>query len=317
MTPRVLIFGTGAMACFFGARLGRSGRAQVTLAGTWLEAITNIAARGITVLEDDGAWQARVAARSLAEPLPEADLVLVLVKSTQTALIAPLAARALAPGGLVVTLQNGLGNAAVLEAATGAGRVAQGIAFLGATLLAPGLVRGFPGRVVLGALGPAPSRVHDFALLLGKSGFVGEIVEDLAPHLWLKLAANCAINPLSALLHVPNGQLLDNPEARQMMEAAAGEVAEVARAKGIDLGQDAVAATLEVAQRTADNRSSMLQDVEGGRPTEIEFMSGAVACEGQALGVPTPVNALLLDRVRRLTAGPRSEGVAPWLVSQP
>lgn len=317
MTPRVLIFGTGAMACFFGARLSRSGRAQVTLAGTWLEAITSIAARGITVLEADGAWQARVGARSLVEPLPEADIVLVLVKSTQTALIAPLAARALAPGGLVVTLQNGLGNAAILEAATGAGRVAQGIAFLGATLLAPGLVRGFPGRVVLGAVGAAPSRVHDFALLLAKSGFIGEIVEDVTPHLWLKLAANCAINPLSALLHVPNGQLLDSPDTRQMMEAAAGEVAEVARAKGIDLGQDAVTATLEVAQRTADNRSSMLQDVEGGRPTEIEFLSGAVVREGQALGVPTPVNAVLLDRLRRLTAGPLSEDVAPSLVSQP
>lgn len=317
MTPRVLIFGTGAMACFFGARLGRSGRAQVTLAGTWLEAIANIAARGITVLEADGAWQARVAARSLAEPLPEADIVLVLVKSTQTALIAPLAVQALAPGGLVVTLQNGLGNAAILEAATGAGRVAPGIAFLGATLLAPGLVRGFPGRVVLGAVGTAPSRVHDLAQLLANSGFIGEIAEDVAPHLWLKLAANCAINPLSALLHVPNGALLDSPEARQMMEAAAREVAEVARAKSIDLGQDAVAATLEVARRTADNRSSMLQDVEAGRPTEIEFMSGAVVREGLALGVPTPVNALLLDRVPRLTAGPLSEGAAPSLVSQP
>jgi 2-dehydropantoate 2-reductase len=316
MTPRVLIFGTGAMACFFAARLGRSGRAQVTLAGTWLEAITNIGARGITVLEDEGTWQARIAARSLAEPLPEADLVLVLVKSTQTALVAPLAARASAPGGLVVTLQNGLGNAAILEAATGAGRVAQGVAFLGAALLAPGLVRLFPGRVVVGAVGTAPSRVHDLALLLAKSGFIGEVVEDVTPHLWLKLAANCAINPLSALLHVANGKLLDSPEARQMMEAAAREVAEVARAKGIDLGQDAVAATLEVAQRTADNRSSMLQDVEGGRPTEIEFLSGAVVREGQALGVPTPVNAVLLDRVRRLTTGPLSDAL-PSLVGQP
>lgn len=317
MTPRVLIFGTGAMACFFGARLGRSGRAQVTLAGTWIEAIENIGARGITVLEDHGAWQARVGARSLAEPLPEADLALVLVKSTQTGNVAPLAARALAPGGLVVTLQNGPGNAAVLGTATGAGRVAQGVAFLGATLLAPGLVRGFPGRVVLGAAEAAPGRVQDLALLLAKSGFIAEIVEDVTPHLWLKLAANCAINPLSALLHVANGKLLDSPGARELMGAVAREVAEVARAKGIDLGQDAVVATLEVAQRTADNRSSMLQDVESGRPTEIEFMNGAVVREGHTLGVPTPVNALLLERVRRLTTGPLSENALPSLVGQP
>ena len=317
MTPRVLILGTGALACFFGARLGRSGRAQVTLAGTWIEAIGTIRARGITVLEDGGPWQARVEALSLTEPLPQADLVLVLVKSTQTARVAPLSARALGPDGLVVTLQNGLGNAAILAAATGADRLAQGVAFCGATLLAPGRVRAFPGRVVLGAAGPASGRLPDLARLLASSGLVAEIADDLTPHLWRKLAANCAINPLSALLHVPNGALLADPESRSLLEAAAREVAEVARAKSIDVGPDVVAATVEVARHTAQNRSSMLQDIEGGRPTEIEVMNGAVVSEGQALGVPTPVNAWLLERVRGLTAGRLAEGATPLLVSQP
>lgn len=317
MTPRVLIFGTGALACFFGARLARSGRALVTLAGRWIEAVEHVKARGVTVLEDGEAWQARVEALSLAEPLPQADLVLVLVKSTQTARVAPLAARALGPQGLVVTLQNGLGNAAVLAAATGPDRLAQGVAFCGATLLAPGLVRAFSGRVILGAAGPASGRLPDLARLLAGSGFVAEIAHDLTPHLWRKLAANCAINPLSALLHVPNGELLADPESRSLLEAAAREVAEVAGAKRIDIGPEVVAATVEVARHTAQNRSSMLQDVEGGRPTEIEVMNGAVVREGQALGVPTPVNAWLLERVRRLTAGRLSEGARPALAGQP
>lgn len=315
MKPRVLIFGTGAVACFVGARLSRSG-AEVTLAGTWLEAILNIEARGITVLEDAGTWQARVGVRALTEPLPEADFVLVLVKSTQTAAVAPLAAQAVAPGGLQLSLQNGLGNAAILEAA-GANRLAQGIAFLGATLLAPGLVRVFSGRVVLGAPPAVRDRVHDFARLLAESGFIGEIADDLTPHVWRKLAANCAINPLSAILRVQNGALLHSPEARATLEAAAREVAEVARGKGIDIGPDVVAATLDVVRRTADNRSSMLQDVESGRPTEIEVMNGAVVREGRALGVTTPVNALLLDRVRRQSTGPRFEDALPSFVSQP
>ncbi len=81
--------------------------------------------------------------------------------------------------------------------------------------------------------------------------------------------------------------------------------------------RSAVAATLEVAQRTAENRSSMLQDVERGRPTEIEALNGAVVREGLALGIPTPVNALLLERIRRLTTGPLSENALPSLVGQP
>ncbi len=304
MKPRVLIFGTGALACYFGARLSRSG-AQVTLAGTWVDALLNIEARGITVLEAGGSWQAAVAARALSGPLAEADFVLVLVKSAQTGTVAPLAARALAPGGLLLSLQNGLGNTAILEAAAGAKQVGQGVAFLGATLLAPGLVRVFPGKVILGATPTVQNMIRRFALLLADSGFVGEIAGDLAPHVWCKLAANCAINPLSALLRVQNGALLDSPQTRSTLGAAALEVAEVARAKGIDVGRDVVAATLDLVRCTADNRSSMLHDVEAGRPTEIEAMNGAVVREGSALGVATPVNALLLDRVRRLGPGPR------------
>lgn len=300
MRPRVLVLGTGALACFFGARLGRSGRAQVTLVGSWLEALAAIAARGVRVLEGDGSWSIALDALPTSAPLPQADFVIVLVKSHQTASLASLVAGSLSPDGLVITLQNGLDNVEVLRSAVGSDRVIQGVAFLGATMLAPGLVRAFPGRVVLEARGALVTRVQDFAFLLSQSGFIGEISGDIRPIVWRKLAANCAINPLTAIFRVPNGVLIDHPEARCLLEAAAREVGDVATAAGVPLGEDAVEIALSVALQTAGNRSSMLQDVDRGAPTEIDALNGAVVRHGQALGVPTPVNEMLVAQVRAM-----------------
>jgi 2-dehydropantoate 2-reductase len=120
------------------------------------------------------------------------------------------------------------------------------------------------------------------------------------PLLWTKLAVNAAINPLSAILGLPNGELLRLPGARAQLIAAAAEVGVVAQAAGIALPVDPVARALQVAEATAPNRSSMLQDVEAGRRTEIEAITGAVVARAEALGVPVPVNRELLAQVRAL-----------------
>src|SRR5215472_2040761 len=137
---RVHVLGTGAMACALGACLARSGRALVTLVGTWPEALEEIGLHGVRVEEPSGSWSARVGAAPLLGPLGPADFVLVLVKSHRTEMVAPVAARCLLPRGWAVTLQNGLGNREILEEVA-PGRVAQGVTVMGATLLGPGRVR--------------------------------------------------------------------------------------------------------------------------------------------------------------------------------
>jgi 2-dehydropantoate 2-reductase len=118
------------------------------------------------------------------------------------------------------------------------------------------------------------------------------------------LAVNCGINPLTALLRVPNGELLRRPQARTVMEAAANECASVARAGGIALPySDAAAQARLVAEHTASNRSSMFQDILRGAPTEVDAINGAVAQAGAALGVPARVNETLWRLVRALTDG--------------
>jgi 2-dehydropantoate 2-reductase len=282
------------MASLFGARLARAGHA-VTLAGAWHEGLAALARDGVRVEEPGGAWTARVDVAGLDAPLAPRDLVLVLVKSHQTQAVAPAAARAAGISGWVVTLQNGLGNRERLEAEAGRGRVGLGVTSAGATLLGPGRVRPFPAPTVLADDEGGRARV--VAGLFTAAGLECGVEPDIDRMLWRKLVANCAINPLSAVAGVPNGALLERPEWRETLRAAALETAAVARALGIEVG-DAETPALETAARTAGNRSSMLQDLSRGARTEIDALNGAVVELGQRLGVPTPVNKALANSVR-------------------
>jgi 2-dehydropantoate 2-reductase len=284
--PRIAILGTGALATFFGARLARASR--VAIGGTWAAALEALRSPGARV-EGEEPVPLRAGAIDSMEP---ADFVLVLVKAPQTAVVASPAARLAQPHGVVVTLQNGLGLRERLQAA--GSRVRAGVTDLGATLLGPGHVRAFPGRVVLEDAAELAPLVDAFRA----GGVETETVADLRPHAWRKLAVNCALNAVTALLDIDNGEVPNDPARRMLVEKAAREVADVARAAGVTLPGDAAEEALAVARRTAGNRSSMRQDLARHAPTEVEFLNGAVAREGLRLGVPTPVNAWLANEVR-------------------
>jgi 2-dehydropantoate 2-reductase len=256
---------------------------------------------------------ARVDAARVDGPLEPADIVLVLVKSYQSNAVAQHAARALADSGVIVTLQNGLGNREILAAQAGTDRVTLGVTSIGATLLAPGRVRlAGVGRTVLGAPATLSSqrvmRLRELAALLVQAGLPTELQADVDALLWRKLAASCAVNPLTALLQVTNGELLQRSQTRAAMRAAALEVGRVAGTLGIELGVDPAAYAEDVARQTAGNLSSMLQDISRGSRTEIEAINGAVVREGRRLSVPTPVNEWLYSAVRDLEDGRRRDG---------
>jgi 2-dehydropantoate 2-reductase len=213
---------------------------------------------------------------------------LVLVKSWQTGRAARQLAECLAPSGVALTLQNGLGNREALANVLGEERVALGVTTLGANLLGPGRVRpAGDGTIYL----EDHPRLEPLVDLLRNAGLSVEIVPDPEGLVWGKLAINAAINPLTALLEVPNGELLERPSARLLMGELACEAAAAAGALGIRLPYpDPVAAVEAVARRTTANRSSMLQDVQRGAPTEIDAICGAIVKAGEKLGVPVPVN---------------------------
>jgi 2-dehydropantoate 2-reductase len=295
----VTLFGTGALATLLGARLARAGR-DVLLAGSWEEALVGAAQNGLTVEEDAAPWTARVRTARVQDRLAPVALVIVLVKSGRTGVIAEAAARATRSDGLLLTLQNGIGNREILGSAAGAERVGLGVTFVGGTLLGPAHVRAAGGKRIVIERHPRA----DLALAaLGAASFDVTVEPDIEPTLWTKLAANCSINALSAIRGVTNGALVANPQDRALVAAAAREVGEVARALGIALAGDPAEHALGVARETAANRSSMLQDVARRVRTEVEALNGAVVREAERLRVATPVNRWLLAEVRRLETG--------------
>jgi len=143
-----------------------------------------------------------------------------------------------------------------------------------------------------------------FAALLNRAGLEAHLTPDVASLLWGKAVANAAINPLTALWRVPNGEVCATPERRSLLADLAREAAAVATARGITLPfPDPVAYAESVCQRTAANRSSMLQDIERGRPTEIDSITGVIVAEGRRLGVPTPVSEAVWRLVRAFERG--------------
>ncbi len=297
----VLILGTGAMGTAVAGLLAHHSRAEVTVAGGWAAALAAMREHGVVVDGPEGRLVARVNARALDEvPDRSYDAVIVLVKATSTAAVAPVAARARSDEGLVLTLQNGLGNLEILAAAVGGDNVLAGVSALGATSLGPGIVRVFPGSVAIGASRSMALRLAPLATVLARAGLTPHISPSTDRVLWTKLAINCALNPVAALYRKPNGQLISLPEARSTMLDAAAEVARVAAARGTDLGPYVEDRVLLAAERTAENVNSMLQDVLRGVPTEIESLTGAFVQEAERLGVPVPVNQRLLDAVRAI-----------------
>ena len=292
-----VIVGTGAMACLFAARLAP--HVDVCMLGTWKQGVEALQRRGVELIDSDGSL-IRHAVRATREPRQYvgAGMALVLVKSWQTERAAKQIATCLAPEGIALTLQNGLDNLEVLQDVLGVERAALGVTTVGATLLQPGRVRmGGDGMVQL----PSDQRLTSFQALLIQAGFDVQISPDLQAMLWKKLLVNAGINPLTALLNVPNGGLLQRPDAKALMMQAAEEAAAVARACGVQIpDENPGELAAQVALRTAGNISSMLQDVRRGAPTEIDAICGAIVRTALTARVETPVNRTLWHLVRAL-----------------
>ena len=230
------------------------------------------------------------------EPLVEA--AVVCTKAYGTAWAADAAERVVAPDGVVATIQNGLGNFEVLAERIGADRVSLGAIYVGARLLPDGsLFATGPGRVELGRPRDpkAAAALERLAELLAAGGMSVSVVDDARPTVWRKLAVNAAMNPTTAIFGLTNGGLLGHPAAEPLSDELARETARVATAAGVALDEgEMVRAWRDVAKRLGDNRSSMLQDVDAGKPTEIDAINGAVVREGARHDVRTPLNEAIV-----------------------
>jgi 2-dehydropantoate 2-reductase len=300
----ILVAGAGALGSVTGGLLARAGF-PVTLLARPAHADA-VRAHGLAI---DGLFgthrvsgiECTSEARTLRGPYAA---VLLTVKAYDTAAVAQAVAPHLAPDGFLLCLQNGLGNLESAGRAVGPERVLGARVIFGAELTGPGRVRVtvYADPVLVGSLDPGDDRRQDAAVRwaahLAAAGIPTEPTDALVSELWAKVLYNAALNPLGALLGVPYGALAADRDTRAIMDDVIGEAFAVAAADGVALRwRDAAAYRDEFYGRlvpvTAAHRSSMLQDIERGRPTEVDAINGHVAARAAALGLSAPVNALL------------------------
>lgn len=295
--PRVAVFGAGAVGCYYGGMLARAG-APVTLVGrpAHVEALRR---EGALLFESQGKTErVPVAASTQAADVAGADCVLFCVKSGDTEAGAKALAPHLARGAMIVSLQNGVDNAACLQRRIDATVIAA-VVYVGCQMAGPGHVRHMGrGDLVLDARGAAAIALFE------RAGVTCRASDNIDGDLWEKLIANSAYNALSALSRQPYGPILSSPWSGELMPQVVLEALAVARAEGVRVEEGGLLErVMAIGKAMPGQFSSTAQDIGLGKPTEIDALNGYVARRGAALGVATPVNRTLHALVKLLELG--------------
>lgn len=300
--PRTAVLGAGAVGCYYGGMLARAG-APVTLIGrpAHVEAV-----RRDGLLLDTLHFREYVKVDATTEPdaVADAGLVLVCVKSGDTEAAARSIAPHLARDATVVSLQNGVDNAARMRPLVAA-EVLAAVVYVGCQMAGPGHVRhtGRGDLVIGGQAGSAEGarRAAAVAAVFERAGIPCKVSPNVDGELWTKLIINCAYNATCALSRLQYGRMVASPWARELMAQVIDEAVAVARADGVQLDTDGlVERVMKVGEAMPTQISSTAQDIGLGKPTEIDALNGHVARRGAELGVPTPVNRTLHGLVKLL-----------------
>jgi 2-dehydropantoate 2-reductase len=317
---RWAIVGAGAIGSFVGARLRLAGEEVVLLArGAHADALRS---RGLMLLDLDRERQVDVGVETDPAIVGAVDVLVLALKAHQLRDALPAIAALCGPATTVVSMQNGipwwypLGHpiaegweltsvdpGGVLARAIPVERTLAASLYLAATVVAPGVVRHTHGeRIVLGAVAPAGAgRMKPVAAALGRAGFRVDATDAPRREIWAKLLGNAAFNPVSALSRATMGQIQAQPRAMRLVRGVMLECLAVAAVLG---DAPAIDPDARIAQSPQDDtKTSMLQDLEAGRPLEIDALLGAVVELGERSGSAVPLCSAVYGLVTLLNRG--------------
>jgi len=302
---RIIVVGAGALGSLMGGRFALAGR-DVTFLEIDGEIVKTINAKGLTIIERDGKENIVSSVRAVRNPEEighSPDLVLIAVKSyaTEGAVNSALGIPSIEKA-CFLSVQNGLGNLDVISRYVDKSRILIGTTAQGATLEAPGRVRhGGSGPTYIGTPTSGDAEMVKRVLdVFNDAGMEAHYREDIERLIWEKLLVNVGINAITALTGILNAGIASIPHAEAVSRKAVKEAIKVANALGITIPQNFDDRVLEVARATGANRSSMGQDIDVGRPTEIDAINGAIVRLGKQLNIPTPVNWTLTELVKTI-----------------
>jgi 2-dehydropantoate 2-reductase len=295
--------GAGAMGAVFGGRLAQAGH-DVTLVDVLPEAVDTINRLGLTIEDKTGAREL-ISVRASTDPAAAAgcELLLVFVKCYHTEAALRSVALHLTGGATILSLQNGWGNAPLIAGIVGEERTMIGVSYHSASVLEPGRVKHTgQGVTFIGELNSGMSeRLRRIAETFRAAGFDLIPTQTVLKEIWSKLSLNACTLPTSALLRFYAGQLVEHDSMLSLMREILREVVAVVGALGVEIDEeerwDSITGLLK---RAANAKSSMLQDVEKQRRTEIDVINGAVVEAGQRFGIQTPYNQSMVLLVKSL-----------------
>ena len=293
------------MGGIFGGYLARAGE-NVILVDVSKSAVDAINARGLTIEEKDGSVsEINVKASASPETVGAVDLIINFVKCYDTDAAIRSALPMMGPQTAILSLQNGWGNVDRIAAVAGLERVIVGLTYHSGTLLSPGRVK-HPGvgMTYIGELDGKPSARLTTAIAAFRNAGIETTQSDrILDEVWKKLALNVCTLPTAALLRFQAHELSQHEEMRLLMRGLLAEVVAVAKAQGISLDEsERWQAITSLLGRAIGARSSMLQDVEAGRQTEIDVINGAIVEGGRRTSVPTPLNDAMVWLIKSLQA---------------
>lgn len=299
---RICILGAGALGSAIGGTLAEAGHA-VTLVNRNHAHVEAIRAQGLKLHTHGVDRLVRLDAATTTEGMAPVDLVIVLVKSLDTEPAMGSALNIVGPETMVISLQNGLGQEDLLARLVGRPRVLAGKTYAGGVMLAPGhVIAGTSGKeTIIGELdGTMSARVTGLAKALGEAGLATIVSPNILGAMWDKLMVNVATGAVAGITGLTYGDLYTIPEIEATAIAAVGEAMAVAQARGIALQtNDPRAPWIKAAAGLPPEfKTSMLQSLEKGALTEIDFINGAVVRAGQMANIPTPVNATLVALIK-------------------
>lgn len=308
---RIDCIGGGSVGLLLAGRLALAG-CEVTLVTRTAEQAGRIREAGLTVLDANGAPVGQANVRCLEgdrypdRPGDAPDWILLAVKQKDIdeALLQMLKDRA-DPAALICCFQNGIGHLEKLLPAVGPGRLYAAVTTEGARRTGLGEVRHTGrGHTYIGAADKlfrpeeAAGGLPRFVEMLAQAGFSAEMSNTIENEIWNKLIINAVINPLTAILQVPNGKILESAAALPLMKDLFAEAEDLARVLGIAVAEDLWERLSAVCRATALNRSSMLQDLEAGRRTELEWLNGSLLRQAARIGEELPVHETVYRLVK-------------------
>lgn len=302
---KVVIDGSGAMGSLFGGKLAADGH-DVTLVDTWEDHVRTLNENGLLISTPEGAEQT-VEVSAVTDPttIESADVAFIFVKSIHTDSALRDAAPILGDGVNVVTVQNGLGNPETIAEYVPRKNIIAGTTAQGSILEGPGhITHAGKGPTSIGRYyGENDDKDYEIADLLTSAGIETEITDSVQDIIWDKVLVNIGINAPTALARVKNGLIAGTDSGRQIAKMAVSEAIEVAHAEGRFIRDDMIEYVMEISEETGPNKSSMYQDFEAGRETEIETLNAEIVRRADRHEIAAPVNRTLTHLIHLAERG--------------